>query len=99
MNLSASETESFNTTQACKNNPQWGTMLSQFHFQILSPRISKIHHNVILPPFGLPSGSFSNFSHKNVECISCLARHICTVTLIGVPHNLKSSYSKLVGSH
>jgi len=99
MNLSASETGSFNTTQACMTNPSWGTMLSQFHFQILSPCISKTHHNVILPPLGLPSGSFPNFSHKNVERISCLARHICSVTLIGVPHNLKSSYSKLVGSH
>ena len=89
MNLSANETGSFNTTQACKKNPPWGTMLNQFHFQILSPCISKIHHNVILPPLGLPSGSFPNFSHKNFERISCLARHICTVTLIGVPHNLR----------
>jgi hypothetical protein len=62
MNLSASEIGNFSTTQACKKNPSWGTMLSQFHFQILSPCISKTHHNVILPPLGLPSGSFPNFS-------------------------------------
>jgi hypothetical protein len=89
MNLSASENGNFNTTQACKKNPPCGTMLCQFHSQILSPCISKIHHNVILPPLGLENDNFPNFSHKNVERISCLARHICTVTLIGVPHNLR----------
>ena len=79
--LSASETVSFSTTYASEKNPPWGTMMSQFHFQILPPCISKIHHNVILPPLGLPSGSFLNFSHKNAEHISCLNRHISTVTL------------------